>query len=53
MLSPAQTVLRVGKIGPDEQKLREESAKLMYGCFLIRIYLEKHCGEQALQVMLF
>lgn len=28
-----------------------ESAKIMYACFLVHAYLEKHCGDLAMQVM--
>ena len=32
--------------------MNSESARVMYAFFLIHAYLEKHCGELAMQVFL-
>jgi hypothetical protein len=39
-----------GKEG-DQNGADGEDAKIMYGCFLVHAYLEKHCGDLALQVL--
>lgn len=34
----------------EQQREDLEAAKVMYACFLVHAYLEKHCGDLAMQV---
>ena len=36
--------------GTSTEAHAETGSKIMYACFLVHVYLERHCGEQALQV---
>jgi hypothetical protein len=39
-----------GEVGAGGSAAQLQEAKIMYACFLVHAYLEKHCGDLAMQV---